>query len=174
MRYLIPEKAQTAQNAQKGALFMAKAQQKQLKPTNEEIAVCLLECKTQADAADRLNISTRTLYDRLQSFELQSILATIRADQLRSRLQAIDDAQAQAVQTICDIMNAKDSSTSDRLKAAALILESGRAARAELATAESAAVGRLRNARRCDRVREGENKAEDARARGEMVLDFTL
>lgn len=150
---------------------MAKAQ---AKPTDEEIAVVLCECKTQAEAAAKLNISVRNLYDRLQSFELQSILAAIRADQLRSRLQVLEDTQENAVKVIYNLMVDEENTPTERLKAAALILETGRAARAELAAAESAAVGRLRNAGKQEFDREGEKNALEARKRGETVFDFSV
>ena len=150
---------------------MAKQQQT---ITDEEIALALIESKTRREAAEKLNMPTRTLYERMQSFTFQSILADMRAEQLKNRLQILNDAQNNAAATLYNIMMNEESSAGDRIRAAVAILDAGRAARQELQTLETDAVGRMRAARRLDREREGQNRAEDARARGEMVLDFAL
>lgn len=150
---------------------MAKQQQT---ITDEEIALALIESKTRREAAEKLNMPTRTLYERMQSFAFQSILSDMRAEQLKNRLQILNDAQNNAAATLYNIMMNEENSAGDRIRAAVAILDAGRAARQELQTLETDAVGRMRAARRLDREREGQNRAEDARARGEMVLDFAL
>lgn len=150
---------------------MAKQQQT---ITDEEIALALIESKTRREAAEKLNMPTRTLYERMQSFAFQSILSDMRAEQLKNRLQILNDAQNNAAATLYNIMVNEECSAGDRIRAAVAILDAGRAARQELQTLETDAVGRMRAARRLDREREGQNRAEDARARGEMVLDFAL
>lgn len=122
-------------------------------PTNEEIAAALIESRSKREAAEKLNISAPTLYSRLQSFELQSVIAVMRSDMLRNRLDALDDAQTEAIDTIRKIMTDDDASNSDRLKAAMYVLESGRAAREELSKVDAAAVGKLRHAAKLDRDR---------------------
>lgn len=140
--------------------------------SDEEIALALLESRTRREAAEKLDMPQRTLYERMQSFHVQSILAVMRADQLRNRLAALDAAQQKAIEVITAIMDDEKANTSDRLKAALTVLDAGRAARQELDAAESNAVGRLRNARECERRRDAENRATAARERGEMVLDL--
>lgn len=124
--------------------------------SSEEIAVAIIESKTKKEAAEKLKITVRTLYDKLQSFEVQSVISVLRAEQLKARLNALEDSQEKAIKTICAIMESPESSAGDRLKAAAIILETGRAARAEIAAAEANAIGRLRNASREEQNRIGE------------------
>lgn len=123
--------------------------------SDESIAAALLECRTRAEAAEKLGISPRTLYDRMQSYSLQSILSVLRADQLKTRLKALETAEQTAIDTVISIMTDESANTGDRLKACGMILEAGRAARQEIGDADSLAVTRLRNAEKLDNERKG-------------------
>ena len=68
--------------------------------TDEQIALAICESCTRIEAANKLKISRRQLYDRLQSFEVQALIRTIRSDQLRKRLALLESAQESAIQTI--------------------------------------------------------------------------
>lgn len=112
--------------------------------TDEEIAAALLECSTKSEAAERLGIDRKTLYNRMQSHEVQAILSAMRADRLRSRLAALDAMHQKAIDTICGVLDSDTASNTDRLKAASMALNAERAARAELNAAECLTVERLR------------------------------
>lgn len=131
------------------------------------IISAVLSTRTRKEAAERLQMSERQLYERLKSYELQSQLAAARADALRIQVQSIQDAQSDAVRCILDIMKSNDSSVSERLRAAALILDIGKSARAELNAADADAVGKVRGAGRMDKEMETERR----RLNGEIVLE---
>lgn len=114
--------------------------------TDEEIALAICESRTRTEAAERLHMGTRQLYERLQSYEVQALIRAIRADQLQKRLAMLESAQESAIQTITAIMQDPESTNFEKLKAAGMILESGRLARAETAAADADAIGKLRNA----------------------------
>lgn len=114
--------------------------------TDEQIALAICESKTQIEAANKLKMSRRQLYERLQNYEVQALIRAIRADNLKKRLAFLESAQESAIQTIINIMQSEESTNLEKLRAAALILESGRAARAEIAAADADAIGKLRNA----------------------------
>lgn len=141
--------------------------------TDEQIAAALLESKTRKEAAERLNITPRALYARMQSHELQAVLDVLRADRLRNKLEALDEAQAQAVQCLLAIMNNEQASAGDRLKAAQFILSAGTAARQELNAAEARAVGNLREAAKAEYIRECGQKKLEATKKGEFHLDLS-
>lgn len=134
---------------------------------DSDIIAAMLSSRTRQEAADKLHISARQLFERLKSYDLQASLSAHRADALRTRLQALEDAQQAAISVILDIMKSEDSTPTERLKAAALILDSGRAARAELAAADADAVGKQRGAERMDKEMDTQHK----RLNGEFVLD---
>ena len=121
--------------------------------SDEQIALAICESCTRIEAANKLKISRRQLYDRLQSFEVQALIRTIRSDQLQKRLAMLESAQESAIQTITGIMQSDESTNTEKLKAAALILESGRLARAETAAADADAIGKLRNAQAAENDR---------------------
>lgn len=110
---------------------------------DEEIAAALIQSRTKAEAAEKLNISARQLYARLKSYTLQALIQSLRADALRSQMQTLAEAQTEAAAVVIEIMRSEEATTHDRLKAAALILDAGRAARKELAELDAAAADRL-------------------------------
>lgn len=123
----------------------------------ERIAAAIMESSTRAEAAKRLGVSDRTLYEYCKRFDVAAILHALRADQLRGRIQMLEEAQTQAVQTITDMLRSDDASNSDKLKAAALILQAGAAARSEYIKMDSDAVGRLRYANKLEAERTGKD-----------------
>ena len=104
---------------------------------SQQIALAVCESRTRAEAAERLKIAPRTLFDRLQDREVQAYITAFRADLVTSRLQALEDAQTEALQTVRSILQAEDTSASEKLKAAQLILETGRALRQDIAAADA-------------------------------------
>lgn len=116
--------------------------------TNEEIALAVAESRTKKEAAQRCGLSARQLYERLLDRETAALVESLRADQLRGRLQALDDAQGAAIRCIVDIMQDAENAPETRLKAAISLLECGRAARAETSTLEARAAQAARDAAR--------------------------
>lgn len=139
--------------------------------SDEAIAAALIENRTRKDAAAALGMPVRTLFDRCQSFELLAMLDQLRADQLRSRLEALDAAQESAVRCLREIIENDEAPEFARIKAAAIILDAGRAARSELAAADARAASRAQNSERAEYDRQTEHNAIEARKRGEFIID---
>lgn len=112
----------------------------------QQIALAVVESRTKTEAAERLRITPRTLFDKLKSREVQALIASFRADSLQSRLAALEDAQTDALQTVRNILKSDETSAGEKLKAAQIILNTGRAARLDLEEAERAISEQLRAA----------------------------
>lgn len=135
---------------------------KQLAP--EAVAAAVYEARTKKAAAEALHVSERCLYDYLKSYEVQSILTAMRADAIRTRCAALDDLTALALDTLREVMSDRESSRAERLRAASIVLDAGRAARSEAAAADDTAAKRLRTA----------SKKEAERALFGSPLTFTI
>ena len=115
---------------------------------DSEIALAICECKTKKEAAEKCGLSARQLYEREQAYTVQALIRYYRGEVLKTRLEALEDVQTLAAQTIRDIMQDTGNSAETRLKAACAALDAGRQARQELRTIESGAIEAARNAER--------------------------
>ena len=113
---------------------------------DEEIAIAVCECRTRKEAAEKCGISARQLYEREQAYTVQALIRYYRGELLKVRLEALEDVQTLAAQTIRDIMQNPSNSAETRLKAASIALGEGRQARQELRTIEAGAIEAARNA----------------------------
>ena len=111
------------------------------------VAAAVMECKTKKDAAERLAISERCLYDYLQRYDVQAILSARRADKARNTLAALDDLTGSALDTLRRILDSDDSTNSEKMRAASIVLDAGRTARRDLAEMDAAAFASIRNAK---------------------------
>ena len=125
--------------------------------TDEDIINAVVTSPTKQAAADKIGISRRQLFERLQEFPIQAAIRAYRLDLLQSRLKALEDAQVQAIATITAIMQNDEASNTDRLRAASLILDHGRAARQEITQADENAIGKLRSAEQSEMSRKNEH-----------------
>ena len=138
----------------------------------ETVAAAVFESRTKKEAAERLAISDRCLYDYLQSYEVQSILTAMRADRIRKWWEQLDDLTACALDALRDTLESEESSRAEKLRAASIVLDASRTARQDAAEAEQDAVGRLRYYRQQEFDRQRELEDQAARERGEMVFRF--
>lgn len=116
--------------------------------TNEEIATAIIATRTRTEAAQQLCMSVRQLYERLQSRELCALIAQLRVEQLRARMQSLADAETAAGDVLIEIMKNEEQSAETRLRAASAVLSAGRAARLEIEKAERAAIEQGRSVKR--------------------------
>lgn len=133
---------------------------RKLESDPETIAAALMESSTRKEAAQKLGVSDRTLYEWSKSFQVQAVLSALRADQLRGRMQILEDAQMQAIETITAMLKDDKASNADKIRAAQLILSAGSAARSEYFNTDTQAIGRLRNAQKLDDERSRANPLE--------------
>lgn len=140
----------------------------------ETVAAAVFESRTKKEAAERLAISSRCLYDYLQNYEVQSILTALRADKARAWWDALDDLTACALDTLRETLESDESSRAEKLRAASIILDAGRIARQDAAAADMDAVGRLRYARQQEYERQEEIKQQEARENGKPYIPSLL
>lgn len=131
------------------------ANKKKLEAEPETIAAAIMESATRKEAAQRLGVSDRSLYEYMKDFRVQAIVTALRADQLRQRMEALDESTKIAVQTLTDMLTSEEATNGDKLKAAQIILSAGAAARSSYTVTEAQAVNRLQNAQRLENERHG-------------------
>lgn len=111
------------------------------------VAAAVIECRTKKDAAERLAISERCLYDYLQRYEVQAILSARRADRARSMFAALDDLTGSALDTLRRILDSDDSTNSEKMRAASIVLDAGRTARRDIDEMDATVFQMIRNSR---------------------------
>ena len=138
--------------------------------SDAEIVAAMVTSRTRAEAAEKLKLDPRTLYERLKSYDVQASIAAHRADALRTQMQTLEDVQSNAVKMIYNVMVSDESTNAEKLKAAAMLLDYGRIARQEIAAADADAIGKQRGAHRMDK----EAAVEERRLNGERIFDFEI
>ena len=92
------------------------------KATDEQIIAALLNTGTIKQAAKKVNVSERTIYDRMNSGEFQALYKAAKADLIRAAVFSINDKLQEAITTVAEIMADKDNNPAIRLQAAQTIL----------------------------------------------------
>lgn len=92
------------------------------KIANEVIVAALLQHKTVAEAAQAAGISTRTLYDRMQTDEFQGLYTAARTEVYRHAVAHLSEKLTAAIDTVADIMQDEDVNPAVRLQAAQTII----------------------------------------------------
>lgn len=90
--------------------------------SNEEIIAALLSNGTIKEAAAAVNMSERSIYDRMKDREFYSLYLEVKADILREAVSNLNEHINNAIETILDIMNDEDNNAAIRLQAAQTIL----------------------------------------------------
>lgn len=91
--------------------------------SDEQIITALMTAGTAQKAAEMCGISPRTLYSRMNARSFQELHRAVKADILRKAVYELNSRMTEAVNTISEIMLDKEASSSDRLKAAGMILD---------------------------------------------------
>lgn len=89
---------------------------------DEKIIAALLTTGTIKEAAAAVELSERTIYDRMNTGEFQILYEAARADLLRAAVYELNNHLSDAIRTISEIMQDKSTSASIRLQAAQTIL----------------------------------------------------
>lgn len=90
--------------------------------TDEQIIVALMNCGTIKEAAAAVELSERTIYDRMNSGEFQALYKAAKADLIRAAVFSINGKLQEAVNTVADIMADTENNPAVRLQAAQTIL----------------------------------------------------
>ena len=89
---------------------------------DETIIAALIECGTVKAAAAKLGISERTIYNRKSDYEFNGKYKAARNDLLRQAKVNVQELQAEAVNTIAEVMRNPTNSAATRLTAAKEII----------------------------------------------------
>lgn len=90
--------------------------------SNEEIIAALLSAGSMKDAASAAGLPVRTLYDRMNNAEFQTLYRSARAEVLRAAVHNLNGHIQEAITTIADVMSDQDNNAAVRLQAAQTLL----------------------------------------------------
>lgn len=90
--------------------------------SDEEIIATLITNGTISQAAAQLNISTRTIYDRMANAGFKAAYSAAKSDILRKAVLKLNSKLNEAIDTISGIMIDKEASAAVRLQAAQAII----------------------------------------------------
>lgn len=90
--------------------------------SNEEIIAALIQHGTIKEAAKAAGTTPRTIYDRMSEKEFAAEYQQAKNGIIRKAVFAIDGKLSEAINTISDLMNNKDTPPAIRLQAAQTIL----------------------------------------------------
>lgn len=112
--------------------------------TDEEIIAALMAHSSIQSAAHALDLSPRTIYDRMGTREFKAAYSATKGDILRQAVANLNASIAEAIQTARDIMTDQKAAPAVRLQAVKLIMDNAgrfadRLAKSDTATAEYAA-----------------------------------
>ena len=111
------------------------------------VAAAVIESRTKKEAAERLAISDRCLYDYMKTHEVRALLSSFRADKMRNTFAALDDLTVSALDTLRAILDSDESTNAEKMRAASIVLDAGRIARRDLEELDSIAFSNMRNAK---------------------------
>ena len=90
--------------------------------TDEQIIAALLASGTIAEAAGKVGLSTRAVYDRMNSKGFQCLYAGAKTDIVRNAVFKINTRLVEAIDTTAEIMADKEINAAVRLQAAQTII----------------------------------------------------
>lgn len=96
--------------------------EKQTAITNEEIIASLIASGTITEAASKLKISTRTIYERMGKKDFKAAYTAAKSDIIRGAVLNINTKLIEAINTISELMTDKEVNPAIRLQAAQTIL----------------------------------------------------
>jgi len=91
--------------------------------SDEEIIAALISCGSISEAAARLNMAPRTIYDRMGYREFKAAYSAAKADIVRQAVLTMGRNLAGAVDVVTEIMNDDGNPAATRLQAAKMIIE---------------------------------------------------
>jgi hypothetical protein len=92
---------------------------------DEMIIAAILQAGSVQKAAAALEISTRTIYDRLKDDDVQELYRQAKADVIRGAVMSINQRLGDAVETVTSIMQDEAVNPATRLQAAQTIINAG-------------------------------------------------
>lgn len=91
--------------------------------SDEEIAAAIIQTGSQRAAAKLLNISEKTIYNRLSNQNFRAVYGNAKNEILRTAVNSLNEKLADAISTTAEIMNDKTAAPQIRLQAARTIMD---------------------------------------------------
>lgn len=98
------------------------AKQKQTAVADEEIIAALIASGTIAEAASKVGLSTRTIYDRMACKDFKALYHGAKTDIVRGAVFKINSKLTEAIETVSELMTDKEVNPAIRLQAAQTII----------------------------------------------------
>lgn len=95
---------------------------KQTAVTDEEIIAALLASGTIAEAASRVGLSTRAVYDRMATRDFKALYHGAKTDVIRGAVLKINQKLTEAIDTVAELMSDKEVNPAIRLQAAQTLI----------------------------------------------------
>lgn len=86
--------------------------------SNETIIAAIIQSNTYKDAADKLGISIRTIYDRMHDKDFKMQYTDAKAQVLRTAVNSVNSHLSEAIEVIAGIMNNAENNPAVRMQAA--------------------------------------------------------
>lgn len=90
--------------------------------TDEKIVAALVSSSTIAEAAGKVNMSIRSIYDRMAKTEFKALYEAARSDIVRTAVTKMNEKLTEAIETVSEIMNSEEANPAVRLQAAQTII----------------------------------------------------
>ena len=110
------------------------------KISDEQIISALLTQGTIKAAAAAVNVSERTIYDRMNNGEFQALYKAAKADLIRAAVFNINNQLQAAINTVIDVMQNENNNPAIRLQAAQTILNNASKFAKRLQTDETSVI----------------------------------
>lgn len=91
--------------------------------SDEEIAAAIIQTGSQRAAAKLLNISEKTIYNRLSNGNFQAVYANAKNEILRTAVNSLNEKLSDAIKVTAEIMDDKSANPQVRLQAARTIMD---------------------------------------------------
>ena len=101
---------------------MAQQKKNEKFPTNEEIIAALLDAGSIAEAAQKLGISVKTIYERRRDSDFRLAYQDAKNEIIRGAVYKINRSLSDAVDTVTEIMNDTNVNPQTRLQAAQTLI----------------------------------------------------
>lgn len=108
--------------------------------SNEEIIAALIQHGTVKEAAKAAGTTPRTIYDRMREKDFSVEYMRAKSDIIRKAVFTIDEKLSEAINTISDLMQDKETPPAIRLQAAQTILNNAEKFSSRLAVSEKQAI----------------------------------
>lgn len=135
----------------------------------QKVAAAIHSSRTRKEAAKKLGVSERVIYDYLKNYEVQAAMKLLRYEVYARTVSGAVDSVADALAALREIVTSDTATNPERIRAAGILLDFGRQSFRDVSAAESETLADMRGASEAEDERNGilhfnfgEFPAEDA------------